>query len=249
MIKCLLVEDDPFSREIVSDIIKDSFANLSIVGYADNIETAKKEIIKHQPDLVFLDVELPDGKSFDLLEKMKQAKFQIIFITSHDSYALQAFKYSAVDYILKPIDVEALKGAIKKVITQKKETDNQFRIEFLMNNLTKSNSENAKIALPSSEGLNFVKVMDIVRCQAESNYTHVYLKDGETLIISRSLKEFEEMLPKHIFYRIHKSHLVNLNFLKKFVKHDGGHVILEDGTLIAVATRKKDGFLGQVKKI
>ena len=118
-----------------------------------------------------------------------------------------------------------------------------------MSNLARSNSENAKIALPSSEGLYFVKVMDIVRCQAESNYTHVCLNGGEALIISRSLKEFEEILPKHIFYRIHKSHLVNLNFLKKFVKHDGGHVILEDGTQIAVATRKKDGFLGKVKKI
>ncbi|NNC96308.1 MAG: response regulator transcription factor [Chitinophagales bacterium] len=249
MIKCLIVEDDSFSREILKDLIEENFENLSIISNASNIVEAKREIIKHQPDLVFLDVELPDGNSFDLLEKMKQLDFQIIFITSHDNYAIRAFKYSAVDYILKPIKTEALVKAVQKVMNRRRLVENQFKIEFLMNNLAKSNDDNAKIALPSSNGLDFVKVNSIIRCRAESNYTHIYLNGGEELIISRSLKEFEEILPQGIFYRIHKSHLINLHYLKKFVKHDGGYVVMEDGEMISVASRKKDKFLGSVRKM
>ena len=249
MIKCLIVEDDLLSKEIVQDIIIENFEKLQIVGSAQNIEEAKSKIEEFNPDLILLDVELPDGNSLMLLDHFKDRNFQVIFITSHDNYALEAFKYSAVDYILKPIDIEALKKAVKKVISKRRETENQFKLEFLMNNLSRNNNENAKIALPSAEGLHFVRIKDIIRCQAESNYTHIYLLDGEELIISRSLKEFEEILPSHSFYRVHKSHLINLNYIKKFIKHDGGNVIMEDGSSIAVATRKKDKFLGSVKKL
>ena len=249
MTRCFIVEDEPFNRQVLEDILEDNFPNLEKVGFADNIEEARKAIAKIQPDLIFLDVELPDGQSFELLEEFKNAKFQIIFITSHDNYAVKAFKYSAVDYILKPINIDELTRAITRALERKKDLDDRHSIDFLLSNLGEKGSGYNKIALPSSDGLSFVDVLDIIRCEADSNYTIVYTKSGEKHVISRSLKEFEELLPEEIFFRVHKSHLVNLNRIQKYVRHDGGYVVLEDGTNITIATRKRDAFLQRLKRL
>ena len=195
--------------------------------------------------MVFLDIQMQSETGFDLLAKVKPINFEVIFTTAHSNYAIKAFKFSAIDYLLKPIDIEDLKKAVEKV-ERKVNFNISARLEQLVQNLKPSSGQNHKLALPTLDGLIFVKIEDIIYCEASSNYTQIFTFDGKKHVVSRTLKEYEELLADHDFFRIHNSFLINLNSIKKYVRGEGGYVIMSNDVSLDVSKRKKEAFLSKL---
>ena len=242
MLKGIIVDDELKSRESLRILIEDFCDNVKVCALCQNVDEAIHAIEKHNPDIVFLDVQLQRETGFDLLARLKHVEFEVIFTTAYSEYAIKAFRFSAIDYLLKPIDISDLQRAIAKV--NKKVNDNiTLRLQHLIQNLQVPSSDHHKLALPTLEGLIFVKVSDITYCEASSNYTTIVMQDGKKYLVSRTLKEYEDLLSSHNFFRIHNSYLINLNAIKKYVRGEGGYVIMNNDQSIAVSRRKKDGFL------
>lgn len=244
--KVIIVDDEEGARESISNILDQYFPEVQVIAKADNIEAAHRKITTYKPDLVLLDVEMPYGSGFDLLNRFDNIDFDIIFITAYDHYALKAIKYSALDYLLKPVDIDELRAAIKK--HQEKPQDELPRkenIQTLMDNLGKADAPNGrKIGLPDGGGLIFVSVSDIVRCESEGNYTNIFLTSGKKILVAKTMGEYEEMFKGENFFRVHRSHLINVNHLKKFVKGStANYVLLSDGSKADVSRRKKSEFI------
>jgi two-component system LytT family response regulator len=194
---------------------------------------------------VFLDIEMPFGNAFDLLDKLTPVNFQVIFVTAFDNYALKAFRYYALDYLLKPVDIEELKTAVKKAGERVREKNMSQKLDVFLQTLKPAKSNLQKIGLPTNDGLIFTNIEDIVRCEASGSYTIIYLQDKQKFVVSKSLKEYEDLLPEDIFCRVHHSHIVNLTYVKKYFKGRGGYIEMSDGSSIEVATRKRDEFLAK----
>jgi len=241
----IIVDDEEKSRSTTRSFITRYCPELNILDEADGVETGLKSIKQHPPDLVFMDVEMKDGTGFDLLNLLKPVNFKVIFITAFDSYALKAFNFSAVDYLLKPLDPTRLTEAVSKLKTTHTNDLLHRKLEALLEN--KVSLE--KIALPEIDGLVMVRIKDIVRCESESNYTRFYLKTGKTHLSTKTLKDFDEMLTGMNFCRIHKSHLINIDFVARYIKGDGGVVIMDDQTELEVARRRKDDLLQMLKNV
>ncbi len=243
--KIIIVDDEEGARESISNILDQYFLDVQVIAKADNIEAAYRKITTYKPDLVLLDVEMPYGSGFDLLNKFEEIDFDIIFITAYDHYALKAIKYSALDYLLKPVDIDELRKAITK--HQEKPKDEQVRnenIQTLKENLT-TNSGKKKIGLPDGGGLLFVSIDDIVRCESEGNYTNIFLTSGKKILVAKTMGEYEELFRDESFFRIHRSHLVNVNHIQKFVKSsNSNYVLMSDGSKADVSRRKKTEFVG-----
>lgn len=240
MINTVIIDDEANSRFSLYKLIETHFEHeLKIIGEADGIEKGFQLIMNSHPDLVFLDVEMPDGTGFDLLERIPYQKYKIIFTTGHGQYALKAFRYSAIDYLLKPIDINELKHSIAKISSTSFLNEMNKKIEILLGNRT--NFE--KVALPCRDGVELIHIKNIIRCESESNYTRFFTNDGKSLLVTKSLKDYEEILELHGFFRSHKSHLINLNFIKKYIDGEGGMVNMEDGSLIPVSRRRKKDLL------
>lgn len=246
MIRSIIVDDEYKSRESLRILVEDFCTGVRVEAQCQNIAEALKAIAELKPDLVFLDIQLQRETGFDLLTKFEDLEFEVIFTTAHAEYALKAFKFSAIDYLLKPIDIEELKGAIEKVEKSRSKTIAQ-RLQQLLQNLNTGTTENYKLALPTSEGLIFVKVSDILYCEAASNYTEIVMVDDKKHIVSRTLKEYDDMLGEQNFFRIHHSYLVNLNGIKKYIRGEGGYVVMNNNKSLQVSKRKKEGFLSRVK--
>ena len=239
LIRTVIIDDEAHSRNTLRTFIDKYSSGLEIIGEADSVKTGISLIEENNPELIFLDVQMQDGTGFDLLGALKNRNFRLIFVTSFDQYAIRAFRFSALDYILKPVDPENLIQAIEKVKEIKSSQKESPKIDLLMSNVNCLE----KIALPSSDGVRFIKINDIVRCESDNNYTLFFLANKEKLLISRTLKDFETMLSDLNFYRVHKSHLVNLTYVSKYIQGEGGYVILEDGTHVDVSRRKKEGLM------
>lgn len=194
-------------------------------------------------DVVFLDIEMPELNGFDLLKAVNQVNFQVIFTTAYDEFALKAFKASAVDYLLKPIDKSDLQAAVQKLNKAGDSSAYLQQIETLFTNLNNQQQGNGKIALPTLEGLHFVNSSEILYCTSDSNYTNIFLQDGQKLLVSKTLKEIEAMLGGFGFLRIHHSHMINLNKISKYLKGDGGYVVMDDGKSLSVSRARKEAFL------
>jgi two-component system LytT family response regulator len=188
---------------------------------------------------------MPFGNAFDLLDKLMPVNFQVIFVTAFDNYALKAFRYYALDYLLKPVDIEELKSAVKKAVERLKEKNMSRKLDVFLQTIRTGKNTTSKIGLPTNDGLLFVNVEEIVRCEASGSYTIIYLQDKQKIVVSKTLKEYEDLLPEENFCRIHHSHIVNLSFVKKYIKGRGGYIEMGDGTAIEVATRKRDEFLSK----
>ena len=201
------------------------------------------------PELVFLDIEMQSGNTFDLLNRFAEIAFEVIFITAFSNYALKAIKYAALDYILKPVDIAELKVAVKKALKRMEEKNMNTRIASLLNNLNVENKEIQKIGLTSIDGFHIEEVQQIMYLIADGSYTEVYIRNKKKQLVSKNLKEFEDILPASIFCRVHHSHLININFVKKYVKGRGGHVEMEDGIHIEISARKRDAFLEKFKHL
>jgi len=247
MLKSIIVDDENKSGESLKILIEDFCEDVQVCAFCKTVAEAIEAIHAHQPDAVFLDIQMQRETGFDLLEKLDSINFEVIFTTAHSEYAIKAFKFSAIDYLLKPIDLEELKGALNKV-RKKIGQGITARLQQLMRNLRETSGENYKLALPTSDGLFFVKVSSIVYCEASSNYTEIVTDDGRKHIVSRTLKEYDEMLSEYNFYRIHNSYLINLNAVKKYVRGEGGSVIMTTGQSLDVSKRKKEGFLARIAK-
>jgi two-component system LytT family response regulator len=245
MIRSIIVDDELKSRESLQILLHDFVDEVEVVALCQTVAEGIEAIERHQPDLVFLDIQMQRETGFDLLNRVHPIRFEVIFTTAHSEYAIKAFKFSAVDYLLKPIDIEELNKAVDKV--RKKLTGNiSARLEHLVQNLRVSPGQRYKIALPSNDGLVFVRVEDIIYCEASSNYTLIHTTDGKKHVVSRTLKEYEDLLVDQDFFRIHNSYLINLNALKKYVRGDGGYVVLNNDVSLDVSKRKKEGFLQRI---
>ena len=216
--------------------------NIVIVDVAHSAIEGVKAVNTHQPDLVFLDIEMPGGNGFDFLESFSKINFKIIFTTAYNEYALQAIKFSALDYLLKPVSKEDLQIALEKFFNAKQSAVQTEQLQYLKENFANSSAPK-KIAIPESESITFVDTSSIVRCKSEGSYTQIYLKNGQKLLASKPIGDFEELLKDAGFFRIHRSHLINTNEIKKYVKGEGGYIILTDGSEVEVSRRKKQAFL------
>lgn len=243
MLKAIIVDDEKIARETLQGYLAKYCSGLTVVAACDGVATAAAAIRQHQPDIVFLDVEMPYGNAFDLLEQFDVINFETIFVTAFSHYALKALNQSASYYILKPIEIDELIKAVAKIINQKKQKQTVNHTQLLADNLRIQPTGKRKIALPLMEGFEFVKVDQIVRCQANDNFTDVFLDDGRKLMICRTLKFYEETLSHQGFVRIHKSHLINTQFVVRYLKGKGGQVQMTDNTTLDVSPNKKQELL------
>ena len=247
MIKTVIIDDEENNIGTLQSLLTQFCPEIEIIGTAGNAKQAFTVINELQPQLVFLDIEMPMGNGFDLLEKLMPVNFEVIFVTAFDQYAITAFKYAALDYLLKPVSIDDLKRAVNRSAIRIAEKNVNNRIESLIANFRSEAQGLKKIGLPTAEGLVFEEIENIMHLQAESNYTLVYIRNKKKMTITKSLKEFEDLLPASIFCRLHHSHIVNLNYITKYYKGRGGYVELTDGTTVEVSTRKKDDFLEKFK--
>jgi len=237
-LKAIIIDDEPYCCETIATLLEDN-KEVEIVSICHNGVDALSAIKKYSPDLVFLDVEMPKMNGFEMLEQLPKVDFEIIFTTSYDQYALKAIRFSAIDYLLKPVDNEELQRAIQKVIHRTQKPIAQ-QLEILMQKIHQPATPINKIAMPTMEGLQMIPVDAIISCESDSNYTILKLKDNKKIIVSRTLKDIEELLDGHSFVRVHRCYLANLNEVEKYVKGEGGYLIMSDGSSVDVARNKKD---------
>lgn len=246
MIKALIIDDEAYARESLTKVINQYCQEISIVGIGENVQQAVELISRFSPDLVFLDIEMPNGNGFTLFDKIKNPSFETIFTTAYEEYAIKAFRFAALDYLTKPIDFRQLQESIERFKRKQKVELKEQRIELLIENLSNKPTEFNKIVLPDYDGFSMVKISDIIYCKADGSYTEVHLLSGKKITTSRLLKSLEELLPEQTFYRIHKSYLVNLNLIKRYNKMDGHQVLMENNILLDVSERNKKEFLDKL---
>jgi two-component system LytT family response regulator len=245
--RAIIVDDEMLSGQTLVKMLERYCHDVSIMGTYTKPAEALEAIRYERPEVVFLDIEMPGMNGFDLLEAIGEINFDVVFTTAYDEYALRAFKVSAMDYLLKPIDEEDLVTAVDKLRQRREHRISQQHMELLLTNL---NSENnfPKLAIPSLEGLEFVNVEDILHCDADRNYTTIHTVHGEQFVFSKTLKEIEKLLPPQHFFRTHQSHLVNLRHVKKYLRGSGGEIVMDNGTHIRVAKAKKEALMERIFK-
>ncbi len=241
MISAVLIDDDFNLRNGTKGLLNLYAPQIKIIGEADDVATGIKVINALKPDVVFLDIQLNDGTGFDILEQLAlingKITSHIVFITAHEQYAIKA-----LDFLLKPVDPDELKKVISKIHEVIEKSSNYAHIDLLIENIRKKVDKFQRIALSNADGIHLFEVSDIIRCESEDNYTKFYIKNNKPILISKTLKEYEELLTEHGFVRIHQSHLINLAFLKSFIKKEGGYVIMADNSNLPISQRKKDSL-------
>lgn len=241
--RVVIIEDEARAREELKTLLSD-FSDLKIVGEADTLWKADEVCKSHLPDLVFCDVMLPGGTSLDWLVGLDHVDFDLIFTTSYQEFAIQAFRLAAVDYLLKPLDRKEVEEAVRRFLDRK--ADQGKPVQQLIQNLQMPR-ERSKMALPTMSGYQFVEIRDIIRCESDNTYTTFFLKGKSKVLVSRTLKEVETILDPYGFFRVHNSHLINLDEVAEYLKGEGGQVKLSDGSVVDVSRRRKEEFLGRVK--
>nr|WP_294858389.1 LytTR family DNA-binding domain-containing protein [uncultured Fluviicola sp.] len=242
MIRAIIIDDIDAIRQKNTAVIKEYCPNVAIIAEADSVKSGEEVIRKYLPDLVFLDVEMADGTGFDLLRNLMPIDFKVIFITAHQEFAIKAFRFSAIDFLLKPIDPDDLIEAVKKA----EETLNKDMLELQFNTLFSNiqrPKNNQKLILKTAEKIYSVNVQDIIRCESEKNYSTFHLLNGQKLVVSTTLKEYELMLIPMGFFRSHQSHLINMSYFDHYLKGDNNTIVMKDQAEIPLAIRKKDEFL------
>ena len=249
MIRTILVDDEPRGLNTLKKLLQEYCPELKIVAECADADSAKEKIELLEPQLVFLDISLPGKSSFDLLTELENIQFEIIFVTAHHEYTLQAFRYSAVDYLVKPIDEDLLNDAVKRAIKRITSSSINLNIGALLHNIKKpQTTEEMKLCIPSLKGFQVVELKDILFCEASGSYTNFYFINNNIICSAKPIYEYEELLSDAGFVRIHKSYLVNLLHIKEYVKGEGGSVILSNSAEVEVARRKKDVFLTKMKE-
>ena len=246
--KVLILEDEENIRTALNNMLRELCPDVEVVAEASNKEEALLSLARHRPELLMLDIQIEGGTSFDLLDEIDSSQYQIIFITAYDHYAIEAFKYSAIDYLLKPIDPDELQMAVERARHYQQIQGSRHQIGLLMDQI-KGNSHAKKMVLKTAESIHLVAMKDIIRCEAHGNYCTFHMYDGEKIMVSRTLKDFDKMLAMKGFYRIHHAHLVNIDHIKKYHKTEGGTLIMQDGSQLPVAVRKKGALLELLEQL
>lgn len=246
MITALLIDDEAKGRLALREKISAYCPQIEVLAEAASGEEALVLIRKYNPQLIFLDIEMPRMNGFEMLNELAEKNFHIIFTTAYDQYAIKAIKYAAFDYLLKPIDIEELRAAVARA-ADKENNQTKKQAELLLQAMLQPKKAFSKLAIPTLEGLLFYDTADIVHLEANSNYTTIYLINKTKITASKTLKEFEELLPEDIFFRTHHSHLINLKYIKRYIKGDGGQIELENGSFADVSRRKKEEFLKAIR--
>jgi len=241
-LKALVVDDEAPLRDVLKSLISKLHAGVDVIGEASSVSEAFDLIVSKKPDLVFLDVEIEGGTGFDLLAKFDSVDFKTIFITAHNEHAIRAFRFSAVDYLLKPIDPAELNQAIAKAKESIKSEVDRLSLKLLLET-SAGDRLPKRVLLKDHESIHLIETDEVVRCEAEGNYTRFYLANGKLLLISRTLKEFDSLFSSDQFFRAHQSHLINLKYFSRLDKANGGSIILKDGSTLPVATRKKEHLM------
>ncbi|MCU0394676.1 MAG: LytTR family DNA-binding domain-containing protein [Chitinophagaceae bacterium] len=247
VINTILIDDEPGSIRALEGLLEKYCPVVNIIGQAQNPIEGAKLVQEMQPDLVFLDIEMPYGNAFDMLDKLAPIRFEVIFVTAFNNYALKAFRYAAADYLLKPISIEELSEAVNRISERLDRKKVNTSIETLLSNLHNEGSNAKRISLPTQDGFRVEDINNIMYLHAEGSYTFIYLKDKEKILVSRNLKDFEDMLPDNIFCRIHHSSIININYVKQYFKGRGGEVEMQDGEIILISTRKKADFFKMIR--
>jgi len=248
MIKAVIIDDEKPVIETLMAMIDHHAVPVNILDYATNVKDGIELVVKSQPDLIFLDVKIGRDTGFDLLRALNGTKSQVIFISAHNEYAIEAIRFSAIDYLLKPIDSKELQLAVGRVTQQLDEKSDALKLDALLSNWSNQQKEDKKIVLNTADKIHLVLVKDIIRCESDKNYTYFFI-GSEKILVSKSLKEFDTLLQPYGFFRSHKSHLVNIKQFKKFIKRDGGFIELLNGDHVPVSVRKKDELLSLIDKM
>ncbi len=248
MTSAIIVDDEVHQQELLSNMLT-TFPDVEIKHICSSVDEGIAKIAEHQPDLVFLDVMLPPKTGFDLLSSVSTINFDIIFTTSYEQFALQALKLSAVDYLLKPYGISDLTSALHKFETKKELKQSLNHIQTLLHNVNNNTSGLTKIALPTMKGFVFVVINTIIRCEADNVYTTIYFTDNSTVVISRSIKECEQLLSHYNFFRAHNSHLINMQHVKEYIKGDGGTIKMADGSTVDLSRLRKEDFIEKLNRI
>jgi two-component system LytT family response regulator len=235
MIKAVIIDDIPQAVDLLRNDLKTYCPEVEVIGDAPGVVSGTKMLKSLEPEVVFLDIELQDGTGFDILEILGDISFKVIFTTASDEYAIRAFRFSAIDYLLKPINPEDLQQAVAKV---KQQPDSRERIDLLLD-AVKDRAAPRKLALHTLDKIQVADIQDIIRCESSGNYTTFYFINGQQLLVTKTLKEFENLLEAHGFIRVHQSHLVNADQIKEYIKTEGGYLVMKDGTHVSVSVRKK----------
>lgn len=245
----ILIDDEKNSRESLRKKIETHCPQINVVAECSNGKEGLSAINKHDPAIVFLDIEMPQMNGFTMLQQLSERDFDLIFTTAYNQYAINAIRYSALDYLVKPVDVGELKNAVEKVRQKTNPSVNNQQLAILANYLSKQKQIPEKIAVAISSGLEIIDISDIIYLEATGNYTNIYMTEGKHLLSSKTLKEFEDILPPSLFFRIHNGSLVNASFIKKYNRGDGGQVLLSNGVILDVARRRKDELLQLLQKL
>lgn len=245
-VRIIIIDDEqPSIEALLWEIEGLDDAQLNVVATCNSAAMGLEAIRQLRPDLVLLDIEMPHTNGLEMLKQLERIQFDVVFTTAYDQYAVEAFRFNALDYLLKPVERQALATAIEKHRARREGGHLTAKLEQLFNQFRANDPAFQKIALPSLEGLFFVKVQEITRCESDSNYTYIHLNSGQKHLVSRTLREVEEMIGNPQFIRIHKSHLVNMNFVQRYIRGKDGYLILEDGTSVPVSRNKKEDFFSQ----
>ncbi|MBA3985664.1 MAG: response regulator transcription factor [Flavobacteriales bacterium] len=246
-LKAVIVEDEKHSREILKNLLENFCEGIEVLAMAGSVNEALDIIPKSKPDLVFLDIELQSGTGFDILTQLPKINFEVIFTTAFDQYAIKAVKFSSLDYLLKPIDLEELQLAVEKAKQIKNKETYSNQLKSLLQNIQQPKL--FKICLATSDGFEFVNTQDILYCEAGGSYTTFVLANGKKLLVSKHLKEYENMLSDQHFMRVHNSYLINLKEVKKYVKADGGYIVMNNDDIVSISRGKKDAFIEAMQVI
>ena len=248
MQKVIIIDDEQNAREVIASIIKRKIRQLQIVATPDSVHSGLLAIKEHNPDIVLLDIQMHDGSGFDLLKKLKTIDFKVIFITAHKEYALKAIKFSAIDYVIKPIDADELVEAIKKAMEAVDHKYIVLSLEAHKNNFLHE-KEPKKIILRTFDSVYSINVNDIVRLEADGNYTRFFLYDRQKIMVSTIIKEYDELLSEYGFFRTHQSHLINMAYFIRFKKDDGGFAVLKNDFSVPVSSRKRELFMQVIDEL
>jgi two-component system, LytTR family, response regulator len=247
MFTTLLVDDEAHARESLSKMLALNFPKIEVLGTASSADEAYEKIIKLNPDLLFLDVEMPNGTGFDLLTRFAKPTFKVVFVTGFDQYALNAIKFSALDYLLKPVNAKELKETVEKAMNQLSNQNGLGNLKNLLSTLQNPRSRKNKLAVPTQQGLEMIEIQEIMRCEAANGYTIIHLRNDKPILSSRDLKTYQELLDEYDFFRIHDSHLVSHLHIQKILNEDGGIVVMSNETKLPIARRRKSDFLEWLK--
>lgn len=247
MIKAIIIDDIEQARVTLKKDLQTYAADVEVIGEAGGVVEGARLLKSLKPDVLFLDIQMQDGSGFDLLDILPEINFKIIFITASDAHAIKAFRYAAIDYLLKPVDPDELVEALKKLKEGKVNENEKYK---LLNDSLKNNSKaHERLALHTQDKIHIVNISDVIRCESNVNYTEFHFAGGKKLLVTKTLKDFEDLLADQGFYRVHQSHLINTKYIKEFVKTDGGYLLMNDGCQVPVSTRKRPEVMKMLEEL